>query len=126
MNITQSANLVKMIANKVVKQFYYNALITKTKKQNKTIKKGVKEMDTRKVINELLENNRPFNKKENLLYDPIEKYISERYDKARDVLYTIVRRSNPSFEEFDDFENALAIMISEIIRKIAKEIKIVL
>ena len=115
-----------MIANKVVKQFYYNALITKIKKQNKTIKKGVKEMNTRKVINELLENNRPFNKKENLLYDPIEKYISERYNKAQSVIDELVQRSKPDFNTYEDFENALQIMISEIIRKIAKEIKIVL
>lgn len=117
---------MKTIANKVVKQFYYNALITKIKKQNKTIKKGVKEMDTRKVIDELLENGRPFNKKENLLYDPIEKYISERYENARSVVDVLVQRSKPDFDTYDDYENALAIMISEIIRKIAKEIKIVL
>lgn len=83
-------------------------------------------MDTRKVINELLENNRPFNKKENLLYDPIEKYISERYNKAQSVIDELVQRSKPDFDTYDDYENALAIMISEIIRKIAKEIKIVL
>ena len=115
---------MKTIANKVVKQFYYNALITKAKKQNKTIKKGVKEMDTRKVINELLENGRPFNKKENLLFKPLEKYISKRYHKAQSVVYEIVERSKPDFDTYDDFENALAIMEEEIIKRIASAVEV--
>ena len=79
-------------------------------------------IDIKKTMEELEKGNRPFNKIENKLFKIIEKDISERFTKAQNIIYSLVERLNLSFDDFDDFENALAIMLEEIIIKIASKV----
>ena len=77
-------------------------------------------MDIKKTMEELYKDNKPFNTKENMLFTIIEKGVSERHTKAKNVIYALIEKLNLSDDDFDDFENALAIIECEIIRKIAK------